>query len=114
MGIFGSAVSNLATQLVFFVLIYSIAQQQYTIPYEIKKVGLMIILAAALFAISWWTNSLLLWIRLPLKFVLIALFPLLLLWFGFYEPVEKERLAGFWSKWKNPAKWRKNLMELEL
>ncbi len=113
MGMLGAAFSGLIAQFLFFIIIYAVAQKHYKIPYELNKVGLMVLLAIALYGISTTTNSLALWMRLPIKFVLIASFPFLLYLFGFYERVELERLSGFWQKWKNPMKWKENLDTLE-
>jgi O-antigen/teichoic acid export membrane protein len=113
LGILGSAFSNLITQIVFFAVIFTIAQKHYPIPYELGKIMMMILLAGGLFVLASLSNEFSLWLRLPIKFLLICLFPILLFWFGFYEPVEKERIAGFWKKWKNPLLWKKNLQELQ-
>lgn len=113
LGIFGSAFSNLIVQFIFFVVIFLIAQKHYTIPYEIKKIVMMIFLAGGLFVMAMLSNDFSLWLRLPFKALLICFFPLLLYWLGFYEQIEKERIAGFWQKWKNPLLWKKNLKELQ-
>jgi cell division protein FtsW (lipid II flippase) len=94
-------------------VIFTVAQKHYPIPYELGKIMMMILLAGGLFVLASLSNEFSLWLRLPVKFLLICLFPLLLFWFGFYEPVEKERIAGFWKKWKNPFLWKKNLKELQ-
>lgn len=113
LGIYGSALSNVVVQGVFFAVIFVIAQKHYPIPYETGKILMMIFLASVLFVPALLSNDFSVWIRVPVKLLLIAVFPLLLYWLGFYEPVEKERLAGFWKKWKNPAGWKKNLNELQ-
>ena len=74
---------------------------------------MMIVLAGGLFVVSFFSNDFSWWLRVPIKLVLIALFPLILYWFGFYEAIELNRLQGFWVKWRNPATWAKNLRELK-
>lgn len=113
LGILGAAFSGLITQLLFFAIIYHIAQKHYTIPYELNKIGVMIVLAIVLYGIATTTNSITLWLRLPIKFMLIGSFPFLLYLFGFYEPIELERIKGFWQKWKNPLLWKRNFDTLK-
>lgn len=112
-GMIGAAFASLLTQIIFFIVIYTIAQKNYAIPYEIKKVALMLILATALYFLSILTDDLNVWIRIPLKFLLICIFPFLLFIFGFYEKIEIEKIMGFWKKWKNPLTWKGNFKSLE-
>lgn len=113
LGIIGAAVSSVVAQFIFFVIVFLFAQKHYTIPYELGKVALLIITAAALYFIAQLTNPLNIWISAILKFALLCTFPFLLYFFGFYEPVELARLKGFWNKWKNPLLWKKNLATLD-
>jgi O-antigen/teichoic acid export membrane protein len=112
LGMMGAAVAGLVAQLLFFLIVYRIAQRHYNIPYEIKKIVLMILLSIGLYGLSCLSNSLPWWIKFPCKLLLIASFPFLLYCFGFYEAVELKRIKGFWDKWKNPLSWKKNLMSL--
>jgi len=105
----GAAFSTLLSQSLFFILIYVFAQKYYYIPYEMRKIILMIITSLGLFFIAQLTNDANLLIRLLLKTSLIITFPFILYFLNFYEPVELERLRGFWIKWKNPWNWIENL-----
>lgn len=109
----GAAVSVLITQLIFFGITMYYSQKTYFIPYELRKIALIFITGAILVIVSsGLISSLGLITRLILKTVLLITFPFLLYVFGFYEAIEKERLAGFWHKWRNPVKWKKNLSEI--
>jgi O-antigen/teichoic acid export membrane protein len=112
-GIIGAAVSSLFSQFIFFTIILLIAQKHYRIPYELRKIWLMIVIATSLYFISQSTHSLNLWVSAILKLALLCSFPFLLYLFGFYEPVELDRLKGFWNKWKNPFLWKRNFKTLE-
>lgn len=112
-GMIGAAVSSLLSQFIFFIIIHTVAQKYYRIPYEMWKITLMVILSVILFAISTLSNPLSVWVRLPLKCLLICSFPFLLYLFGFYEQVEIVNIKGFWNKWKNPLTWRKNIGTLK-
>jgi O-antigen/teichoic acid export membrane protein len=113
MGILGAAVANVLCQILFFIIIFQVAQKNYTIPYEIGKIFKMLAVAFILFGVAWLLNPLNLWLKIPLKLLLIVLFPFLLYLFNFYEPIELERLKGFWQKWKDPGKWKENLTNLQ-
>lgn len=113
LGIIGAAVSSLTSQFIFFMVILLVAQKHYPIPYELGKVWLMIVLAAALYFVSEATHSLDVWLSVTFRLLLIGSFPFLLYLFRFYEPVELDRLIGFWNKWKNPLLWRQNLRTLK-
>lgn len=113
-GINGAAISSLITQMLFFALIQYAAQKYYPIPYELPKIGLMILIACCLYVITLVSDSLFhLWVTIPLKLALILIFPILLYYLNFYEPIEIERLKGFWRKWKNPKDWRENITTLK-
>ena len=73
----------------------------------------MVILGVLLFFISQITVAFPLVYRLPVKFGLIILFPVILYWLRFYEPIELERMGQFWIKWRNPIKWKKNINNLK-
>lgn len=113
MGIIGAAVANVFSQVLFFIIIYRLAQKNFTIPYELVKIFKMLAVAIVLFGLSYLSSPLSIWLKVPLKCLLIVSFPYLLYLLNFYEPVELERLRGFWEKWKNPAQWKENLKNLQ-
>ena len=111
----GAATALLLSQALFFVFIYVNAQRFYSIPYEIKKVMLMIFVGAAIVTISYiFINDLELLPRILLKLLLIILFPVILYFFNFYEPIELNRLKGAWHKWKKPQNWVKNIKNIRI
>jgi len=114
-GIMGGAIATLSAQFLFFILIYHYAQKYYPIPYEIKKIFLMIFVSAILVAISiFMLPPIALFPRIIIKILIILTFPLILYFLRFYEPVELERIKGAWKKWKNPKNWHKNLKGIKI
>ncbi len=53
-------------------------------------------------------------VRTVFKFTLILSFPFLLYLFGFYDPIEIERIKGIWKKWYNPTQWPENIRNFRI
>jgi hypothetical protein len=90
---------------------YHYSNRHYPVPYEIKKLLLMLIIAGGLFAFSLLPVSGSLFILWPYKLFLVLLFPFLLYPFNFYEPIELLRIRQSWQKWRNPLRWKKNFIK---
>jgi O-antigen/teichoic acid export membrane protein len=108
----GAALSKMISMLVFFALTLYYAQKVYPIPYELKRISLMLIIAAGLYVISLWFNSWDIVPRLAIKSFIILLYPFMLYLFRFYEPVELERIRSGWNKWRNPGEFQNNINRL--
>ena len=113
-GFYGAAFATTLSQITFFALVYYFAQRHYKIPYEVKKIVLMIFTGILIYAAGLMTDPWSLFLRLPAKALLIGTFPFIISWFGFYEPIELERMGQFWQKWRNPLYWGKNLRKIKL
>jgi O-antigen/teichoic acid export membrane protein len=111
---YGAAIATTLSQVIFFVIVYYFAQRHYQIPYEIKKVILMVVTGMCIYAAGILVNPWPLGLRLIVKMLLIFSFPFILYLFGFYESIELERLSQFWQKWRNPLAWRKNLRKTKM
>jgi hypothetical protein len=112
MGNLGAALSKLLSMIVFFVLTYYYAQKMFTIPYEMKRITLLLFIAALLYIVSLVFNPLNLMLRITLKSGLILSFPFILHIFKFYEPMELERVRSGWNKWRDPAELKNNIYRL--
>lgn len=95
----GAAIATLISHFVFMILIYRSSQKVYKIPYEEKKVILILIISLAVLGLGYLTDDLSLALRLIVKSLLIGIFPLLLYIFRFYEAIELERIQQAWNKW---------------
>lgn len=108
----GAAVARLLASLIFFLLTYYYAQKQYNIPYEMKKLLMMILVGALLYIPAELINDMNIIIRLMGKTMLLGMYPFLLYLLGFFEPVELIAIRAGWSKWRQPTHWFDNLKGL--
>lgn len=111
-GIIGASLVNLFSQIIFFIIILGYAQKYYHIPYELKKISLIIIVFLVLFLASISINSYTIWVRVFIKTGLIFMFPIALYWLNFFEEIEITRLKGMWIKWRDPLNWKDNLKKI--
>lgn len=111
---YGSALSFLISQILFFILVYFFAQKKYPIPYELKNILLIVVVGTMLCLLTFVMNDLNLVLRLIIKAFLVLSFPFLLYPFGFYEKIEITRLREAWLKWRNPMKWKQNLRKVNM
>lgn len=108
----GAALSKMLSMAVFFALTMHYAQKVYPIPYEMKRIAIMLLVAAGLYGISVLFNSWEIIPRLTAKIILISSYPVVLYLFGFYQPVELDALQSGWNKWSSPGDFKKNLLQL--
>ena len=106
---YGAAFATLLSQFFFFITIYFVAQKAYPIPYEMKKLFVMILLASLIIAGGLLLTDLNVWIRLPVKIGMLILFPFLLYVLNFYEQKEKEIIRQIFRTWYNPKKLGENI-----
>ncbi|MBK7212018.1 MAG: oligosaccharide flippase family protein [Bacteroidales bacterium] len=97
----GAALARFIAAVIFFLLVYFYSQRAYRIPYEMKKLLLMILLAIMLYLPVIWINELNLFIRIITKSFLIAVYPILLYLFNFFEKAEVDAIKFGWEKWSS-------------
>ncbi|MGD9991817.1 MAG: lipopolysaccharide biosynthesis protein [Salinivirgaceae bacterium] len=112
-GALGAAISVVLSQFLFFMLVYHFAQKTYYIPYELKKIALIVMVSFGLYLLSLLFTELDFFLRIGLKTVLIVLFPFVLKFLNFYEDIELQKINEFWNKWKNLNNFSKNLKSLK-
>jgi O-antigen/teichoic acid export membrane protein len=108
-GMYGASMSSLLAQVVFFMVIYRMAQKHYPIPYEIGKIMLLFFTGTLFLFVSYIPGEWNAVIRILVKTVFLVSFPFILYFFGFYEKIERIRLSEFYQKYKNPLHWKKNI-----
>lgn len=108
LGAEGAALASLVSQLVYFVGVFYFSNKLYPISFEWRKVILIFAVGAILVYASLLTNNMALIIRLIVKVSAIALFPIILYFFNFYEEAELKQLQTIWYQWRNPARWKEN------
>jgi O-antigen/teichoic acid export membrane protein len=107
--VYGAAFATLTSQFIFCWMMLWQSQKFYTINYELRKIAVMVILSVLIVIIGLVISQLGIWIRLPIKLVLLVSFPIILYFFDFYEPKELETLKLILKTWYNPMKLKENL-----
>jgi O-antigen/teichoic acid export membrane protein len=105
----GAAIATLLAQFIYFSLVWKYSQKYYFIPYETYKIFKLVITGAVLTMLAMVVNNLPLLPSLGIKVVLVALFPVFLYYWNFYEKIELVRMKELWIKWRNPAGWKGKL-----
>jgi O-antigen/teichoic acid export membrane protein len=113
-GYLGAAYSMFISVLFMLLVSYHFGNKVYPIPYELKKIFLVVIVGILFYFISILFNSFSLIYSLILKMTLMIAFPFLLYTLNFFEQVELKRISSEWQKWKNPLQWLKNFKDINL
>jgi O-antigen/teichoic acid export membrane protein len=112
--IIGAAVTTVISWILMTILFYYFSQREYYIGYEILKIVKLISLGIILFIISTFFSDINIIFRILLKVIIIVAFPWILYLTGFYEKIEIERITQAWLKWRNPIKWRQNMLKMKM
>jgi O-antigen/teichoic acid export membrane protein len=112
MGNHGAALSKLLTMIVFFALTLHYSQKVYPIPYELKRVAILLVIAAIFFLISLLFNGLPVILRLAGKSILVLAYPFVLYLLKFYSSVEITMIRSGWEKWSNLSDFKTNVNRL--
>ena len=109
----GAAIATLMSQFLYWGLMHFIAQRIYFIPYENRKLLILFLTGTALSFAGFLMEDLDLIIRLLIKFLCLAAFPIILYVFNFYEPAELQAIQGFYKKWSRLTNLGENLKSLK-
>jgi O-antigen/teichoic acid export membrane protein len=109
----GSALATLISQLVYFYACFYFSQRIFYVPYEMKKIYILLIVGGILSFSGLLINHLDVLPRLLIKAFLILSYPFLLYLVKFYEPVELAAIKGFFQKWKQLHKLGENIKSLK-
>ncbi len=105
----GASIATLITRIISFGIFYNIAQKYYKIPYEIKKIFLLLLVGFGIIYFSFITTNIGPYIKVGIKILLLILFPYILYLFNFFEEIEIKKIKGTWDKWKNPFNWSNSI-----
>ena len=105
----GAAIATAFSQLIYLLLVWKYSQKYFYIDYEWQKLIKITVTGSLLIVAAMYSNNLPLVGSLFAKLILLAVYPLILYYWKFFEGIEIDRLKGFWNKWKNPMKWKQNL-----
>jgi O-antigen/teichoic acid export membrane protein len=106
---YGASLATLLSQLILFIVICKASQKVYPIPYEWRKIALLIGLAIIYILIGLSVINLNIWLRLPIKIFLFACFPFVLSTMQFFEKIELSSLKKIFNAWKTPGKLKENI-----
>ena len=109
----GAAIATLLTQFIFFMICYYYSQKAFFVPYEVRKIFVLVLTGAVLSFSCLFLNKLGLFPRLILKSLFLFSFPFILYLFRFYEPIELQSIKGFIAKWSDLKKLSTNLKSLK-
>ncbi len=109
----GAAVATLISQFIYWFACYYYSQKVFYVPYDIRKIILILATGAVLSFSSLLINGMDLLPRLAIKTLCLVSFPFILYLFNFYEPVELQAIRGFYSKWSKIKDLKTNLNSLK-
>ena len=110
--IYGAALATLISQLFLFGMLLRSAQKVYRIPYELKKVFLLFILAVVYIVIGIKIEHFNAFVRVPIKLILLVTFPYVLYLFRFFEPIEVITIRKILKHWSNPDSLKEGVRRL--
>lgn len=108
----GAALATLLSQLFYWMAMHYTAQKAYFVPYENKRLLMILILGSILSFSGLLLSDMVLFPRLLIKTLCLISFPFILYLVNFYEPVEIQSIKGFFIKWSKVRKFRENLASL--
>jgi O-antigen/teichoic acid export membrane protein len=109
----GAAIATLLTQFIYWYACYYYSQKVFYVPYEIRKIAVMLITGATLSFSSLLINGMDLLPRMIIKSLCLISFPFILYLFKFYEPIELQVIRGFITKWSKIKDLKSNLNSLK-
>ena len=109
----GAAVATLLSQFIYWYACYYYSQKAFYVPYEIRKLTIMLLIGAVLSFSGLLINNLDLLPRIMVKTGCLVSFPFILYFFNFYEPVELQAIRGFVKKWSKIRNLKSNLNSLK-
>jgi len=93
----GAAITTLCSFLLLFLILYYFSNRLYKISYENLKIVKLIVVSTGLYMCSLIVSDVGWFLSILFKLILLIVFPFLLYFLKFYEPVEIEKITR-WSK----------------
>ena len=97
-GMYGAAIATILSFIILYVLTHVLAQRALPVPYEHKKLLIMLASGAVLYLVPVYACSQGTAVCYIAKITAISMFPVILYIAGFYEPVELERMKALVKK----------------
>jgi O-antigen/teichoic acid export membrane protein len=109
----GSAIATLLSQFIYWYACYYYSQKAFYVPYEMKKIGMILLVGSAISFSSLLINGMHLLPRLLIKSGCVLSFPFILYLLNFYEPIELQSIRGFINKWSKIGNFKNNLNSIK-
>jgi O-antigen/teichoic acid export membrane protein len=109
----GAAIATLLSQFIYWYACFYFSQRVFFVPYEIRKIILLLVTGALLSFSSLFINGMDLLPRLLIKTCVLVSYPFILYLFNFYEQPELLAIRGFVVKWSRLKNLRNNLNSLK-
>lgn len=93
-GLMAAAINTLIAYLLFYIITQRISDKYFKIPFENKKLVMMIILGSAFSSVIYFFPEISFAAGIIFKIVLVGIYPLILFLFGFYERAELDVLIN--------------------
>ena len=113
MGMYGAALSTMFVQVISWLACYIFAQRYYPIPYELSKVGKVLVVGTILYLIGILFNETAIGISILVKLVILGGYPFLLYKWHFYDKDEWNNLKGAWKKWSDLRRLKENVKNVK-
>jgi O-antigen/teichoic acid export membrane protein len=99
-GMMVAAYSTLAAFIVYYFLSVKLSDRFYKIPFEQKKLSILLILGVGLYVVAIFVSGINFLILIILKLLLIVIFPIVLYYLKFYEEVELNAIIRYYKSAK--------------
>ncbi len=99
LGIMAAAYSTLVAFVFLYIISWYYSQIHYPINFEHFKILILILLGTSFYFLTLLFDESSIGIKLLIKSLLLIIFPLILYKLNFYEPIEIERIKGFFKKY---------------
>jgi len=109
----GAAIATLLSQFIYWYACFYFSQKVFYVPYEIRKILMLLFTGAILSFSSLFINGMDLLPRLLIKTGVLLSFPFILYLLNFYEQQELQAIRGFVNKWSKLKNFRSNLNSLK-
>jgi len=109
---YGAAAATLISQIIFWGLIYFLAQRNYPISYDLKRVFLVLMVGIVYASSFYILKDLSIGLRIVIKSTLLISYPFIFLLFNFYEVVELQAIRQLAWKWLRLKDLKTNIKDI--
>ena len=112
-GPLGAGYTNVISFGLFFITTNLISQRYYSIPFEYAKLVKITLLGVIFFVLLYSLTGFNPYFVAGIKCIAVISYPVALYFLNFFEPIEIERIKGFYNKWKDPKNWDRSAFRIK-